>query len=169
MPTSPPPHPNEALLTRLFTALGKKDHAAMASCYHVDAVFRDIAFSLQGREKIHEMWRLICHGDIRVTFVVVEADDHKGRVKLIDSYTFHSLEDPSGPGNPVVNAIESRFEFEGGEILRQDDYCDAKDWARQALGGGIKSFLAGRIRLLRIPTAKAKLARFLDEEESQPG
>ncbi|HEV7658680.1 MAG TPA: nuclear transport factor 2 family protein [Allosphingosinicella sp.] len=168
MPTSPPTHPNEALLTRLFTALGRKDHATMASCYHVHAEFRDIAFHRKGRKEIHEMWRMICHGDIEVKFMVVAADDRAGRVKLIDRYTFHPLEDPPGsgppPGSLVVNAIESRFEFEGGKIRRQNDYCDAKDWARQALGGGIKSFLAGRIRFLRSPTATAKLERFLKDE-----
>jgi hypothetical protein len=168
MPTNPPIHPNEALLTRLFTALREKDHATMASCYHVHAKFRDIAFYRRGRKEIHEMWRMICHGDIRLKFVIVEADDHRGRVKLIDSYTFHPLEDPPGsgsrPGRPVVNAIESRFEFEGPKIRRQDDYCDAVDWAGQAIDGKLAAFLAGRIRLLRSRKAKAKLRAFLHDE-----
>jgi hypothetical protein len=154
-------HANRALLNKLFTALGKHDHATMASCYHPDAHFRDIAFDLHGRERIHDMWRMICSGDIEVKFKVVEADARAGLVKLIDTYTFGASKNPPRKGRRVVNAVESRFRFEGGEILRQDDDCDAKEWARMALGEGIAGFLAGRIRLLRSRKAKAKVAAFL--------
>lgn len=155
-------HANAALLHKLFTALQKLDHATMASCYHPRARFRDIAFDLHGREPIHDMWRMICSGDIKVKFEVVEADDLGGRAKLIDTYTFGASKDPPKPGRPVRNAIESRFQFEDGLILRQDDDCDAKGWARQALGDGIVGLLAGRIRLLRSRKAKAKLAAFVE-------
>ena len=42
-------HANEILLRRLFDALDRHDHAAMAACYQPDATFRDIAFDLRGR------------------------------------------------------------------------------------------------------------------------
>ena len=58
-------HDNAALLDRLFTALDKHDHVTMASCYREHAHFRDIAFDLVGRTRIHSMWHMICSGDIR--------------------------------------------------------------------------------------------------------
>lgn len=154
-------HANAALLDKLFTALDRHDHETMASCYHPDAAFRDIAFDRRGRGEIHDMWRMICHNDIRVKFEIVDADDIAGRVRLIDVYTFGASKNPPDPGHRVVNAIESRFRFEGGLIRRHDDRCDAKDWARQALGEGIAGFLAGRIRLLRSRKAREKLDAFL--------
>lgn len=166
-------HPNAALLTRLFTALNRQDHEAMAACYHPEAHFRDIAFNLHGVEKIHDMWRMICDTDIRVEFKVLEADDSKGRVRLVDRYTFGAVKGQPGSGNPVVNRIDSHFEFEGGTIRHHHDYCDAKEWARQALDAKtrkdrIKQYLAGRIRLLRSLTARKKLRHFL-REEGRPG
>ena len=56
----------------------------MASCYHSAASFRDIAFNLRGKEKIHDRWRMICHGDIRASFEVLDANDDDGHVKLVD-------------------------------------------------------------------------------------
>jgi hypothetical protein len=150
-------HANAALLNKLFTALGKHDHATMASCYHRHARFRDIAFNLRKRKRIHDMWRMICNGDLEVEVLAVEADDHAGRARLVDRYTFGAPKHP----RPVVNAIESRFVFEDGLILRQDDDCDAKEWARQALGEGIGGFLAGRSRLMRSLVANAKLTKFV--------
>lgn len=153
-------HPNFALLNKLFTALGDHDHETMASCYHPQARFRDIAFDLEGREQIHGMWRMICSGDIRVQFEILEADDRSGRVRLVDTYSFDAKERP--PGRPVRNEILSRFEFEDGRIISQDDRSDAKEWARQAVGG-LRGFLAGRLRFLRSRKARAKLDRFLAE------
>jgi len=148
---------NCALLNRLFAALAEKNAGAMESCYHPDAHFRDIAFDLRGREKIGDMWRMICAGDIEAKFEIVEVDDRAGRVALIDRYTFHS----GKSANPVVNLIDSRFEFDSGLIRSQHDHCDPREWARQALGGGILGFLAGRLRLVRSLAARRKLRTFL--------
>jgi hypothetical protein len=163
-------HANRILLSRLFTALGEHDHATMASCYHVDAHFRDIAFDLEGRMQIHSMWHMICSGDIEVDFEIVEADKLGGHARLVDTYTFGASQKPPKPGRRVRNAIESRFQFEDGLILRHDDDCDPKAWARSALGRGIAGFLAGRIRFLRSRKARALLAAFVDShpEYSQP-
>jgi hypothetical protein len=154
-------HPNHVLLSRLHDALGSHDAATMAACYHPEARFRDIAFDLHGRQAIHDMWRMICSGDIAVEFEVVEADDRSGRVRLVDVYTFGASRDPPRAGRRVRNEIESRFEFEDGRIRRHRDVCDAREWARQALGRGPVGILAGRIRLLRSRKARAKLAAFI--------
>ena len=156
-----------ALLEKLFAALAEHDHEAMASCYHPQARFRDIAFDLRGRQRIHDMWRMICAGDIKVVdFEVIEADGDDGRARIVEEYSFHRRK----PGDKarVRNAILSRFRFEGGKIRRQDDDCDPKEWARQALGTGMAGFLAGRIRLLRAFVARRKLARFVDRSPASP-
>lgn len=155
-------HANAALLDKLFTALGKHDHPTMASCYHPDAYFRDIAFDLQGRKSIHSMWHMICDGDIRVEFEILDADDFAGHVSLVDNYTFGASKKPPRPGRHVRNAIESRFLFEDGWIKSHEDDCDPKKWARSALGPGIAGFLAGRLRFLRSRKAGALLAAFVE-------
>jgi hypothetical protein len=142
-------HANAVLLNQLFTALHARDPSAMASCYHPEARFRDIAFDLKGR-RIEDMWRMICSDDITVEIRHIEADDHAGRASTIDRYSFGK--------RPVVNPIESRFLFRDGRIVRQDDACDARSWARQALGGGLVGALAGRFRFLRSTLARFQLA-----------
>ena len=132
----------------------------MAACYHSKSTFRDIAFRLGGTKEIHSMWHMICEGDIRATFEVVHANDHDGRVRLIDTYTFGARKDPPNPGRPVRNVVDSHFVFQDGLIIRHRDFCDAREWARMALGGAI-GFLAGRIGILRIWTARKKLKAFV--------
>ena len=154
-------HANEALVTRLYTALGKRDDVTMASCYHPDARFHDIAFDLPDRRfRIKDMWRMICSRPIKVEIKSVEADDRTGRARIVDKYVFGGSDDPDDPGRPVTNEIESRFEFRDGLILVHQDFCDAKEWARLAVGG-IGGFLGGRFRFLRSLKAKRLLAGFI--------
>ena len=148
-------HPNASLLHRLFTALNDDDHVTMASCYHPEATFHDIAFNLKGRARIHGMWHMICElSDVKATFEVAHADDFEGRVNLVDTYTF------SDTGNAVRNVIDSRFRFQDGLIAQHTDLCDARAWATMALGEGVTGFLAGRIRLMRSLTANWLLWKF---------
>ena len=126
-------HPNHALLDRLFTALDRHDHAAIAACYAPDARFRDIAFDLRGREGIHDMWRMICSSDIRVTFQILHADDYEGSASLVETYTFGASEHPLRPGRRIRNEINSRLTFAGGLIASHDDDCDARVWPEFAV------------------------------------
>jgi len=64
-------HANALLLQRLFSSLDRRDDQTMATCYHPEATFQDIAFDLHGQKEIHDMWRMICSGDIRATFEVL--------------------------------------------------------------------------------------------------
>jgi len=148
-------HPNSQLLDRLFKGLDRHDHCAMASCYRPDAMFRDIAFDLRGSQQIHAMWHMICETDIRATFHVVHADDFAGRVQLCDDYTFSST------GRKVHNVIESHFRFSDRLIVDHRDSCDARVWAKMALGGA-SGFLAGRFRYLRAWKAKRMLQTFIE-------
>jgi hypothetical protein len=149
-------HPHTLLLERLFSALNRKDHRAMAACYHPKATFDDIAFALRGRETIHDMWRMICAGDIKATFSVVHADDRSGQVSLVDDYTF------SETGRHVKNVIDSRFTFQDQLVLTHADSCDPVAWATMAMGG-VTGFVAGRVGPLRRFKARRKLAKFVEE------
>jgi ketosteroid isomerase-like protein len=152
-------HPNRALLNHLFTAEDRHLHVEMAACYHRDASFRDIAFRLDGIQRIHAMWHLISETDIRVTTERVEADDHEGLANIVCNYTFGA--DAAGKkGRPVRNVIQSRFSFKDGKIMQHHDFCDAKAWAKAALGGPL-GFIAGRVGFVRWLTANAKLDAFV--------
>jgi ketosteroid isomerase-like protein len=144
-------HSNSEVITRLFTALQRHDHQAMAACYDDDATFKDIAFEISGRKRIHAMWHMICDGDIRARFDIVEVDDRSAVVKVVDDYTFRAS------GRKVHNVIESRFRLRNGSIVDQQDACDAQEWAGMALGG-VSGFLAGRLEFLR----RAKAGKTLD-------
>jgi SnoaL-like domain len=148
-------HANAVLLQQLFNGLNHHDHHKMAACYHLDATFQDIAFDLRGRKQIHAMWHMICDGDIRATFDVVDADDHSGQVKLVDDYTFSST------GRAVHNIIDSHFRFRSGLIVEHHDHCDPRAWASMALGG-ISGFFAGRLQFLRSRKAKEMLEKFIE-------
>jgi ketosteroid isomerase-like protein len=157
-------HANAALLDKLFTALVRRDPEAMAACYRADARFRDIAFDLESSKEIADMWRMICGDEVDMKVLereIVEADDRSGRVRIVESYAFGASKDPPRKGVRITNAIVSRFEFEDGRIRGQVDSCDEKLWAGQALGRGIKGFLAGRFRPLRSAVANRKLAKFV--------
>ena len=153
-------HANATLLNRLFAALDRHDHAAMAACYHPAATFRDIAFDLHSSKEIHCMWHMICEGDIRAGFEVSHADDCVGQARLVATYTFGAGRSSRCAGRPVRNIIDSRFRLEGGLIVEHQDTCDAREWARAALGGAA-GFLAGRIRFLRSLKAREKLQAFI--------
>ena len=148
-------HPNAELLQRLFSALDRHDHRAMAACYHPEATFRDIAFDLRGRRRIHSMWHMICEGDIRTSFKIDEVDDRTAFVTVVDDYTFRAK------GRKVHNVIQSRFRFKDGAIVEQQDSCDSRQWASMAIGG-VGGFLAGRIPRLRAAKARRTLDTFIE-------
>jgi hypothetical protein len=149
--TSQPIHPNVVVLDRLFTALSRHDPVTAASCYHPKARFRDIAFGLEGADDIYDMWRLVCSSDAQLELTVEEreADDRAGRARIVDTYRFGASRRERRKGVKVTNRIVSRFQFRDGLIWRQEDECDARAWAAQAMGGGVKSALAGRFRFVR--------------------
>ena len=155
-------HPNAELLQRLFSALDRHDHWAMAACYHPEATFRDIAFDLRGRRQIHSMWHMICEGDIRVKFKVAHADDHEGRLRLVDTYTFGAIRLAAKRGRLVRNVVTCQLRFRDGLIIEHRNTCDARAWAKAALGGPI-GFFAGRMRFLRSWKARRNLRDFVEK------
>ena len=51
---------NRETLTRFYTAFANLDHETMKGCYHESATFRDEVFTLNGRDEIAGMWRMLC-------------------------------------------------------------------------------------------------------------
>lgn len=157
---------NEALIHRLFSHLSDQDPKAMEDCYHPDATFKDIAFTLEGRGQIRAMWDMICikgtpdkprKSDIEAKVMEASANEDSGRALVIDSYTFGG-DGGDDKGRRVVNKIESKFEFRDGLIFRQIDVCDRKEWARKAYGG-ITGFLLGHLGFVVRLMAMRKLKK----------
>jgi hypothetical protein len=155
-------HANAALLEKLYRGLDGKDHEAMASCYHPDATFRDIAFKLRGKKEIHAMWHMIEGTDLRATFEVLHADESNGAVDLVDVYTF------SDTGKKVRNVIRSDFRFRDGLIVEHEDTCSPLKWGVQALGvvPGVLMSLAPPARRFM---ARRKLDAFIADHRQAYG
>lgn len=142
----PAMHPHEELLHRFYQAFQRRDHAAMAACYHPEATFEDAAFQLQGAD-IGKMWRMLCERgkDLRLAYNDIQADDHAGRATWDARYTF------SQTGRVVHNHIQARFTFQDGLILTHHDEFSFWRWSRQALGPvgwllGWSGFLQNKVR-----------------------
>ena len=129
----------------LYTAFARLDGEAMQKCYAKDASFQDEVFTLQGREQVGGMWRMLC-----------DATREKGRdVWRLESsritqnsahweahYRF------SATGRMVHNIIDANFEFApDGLIRRHRDRFDFYRWSRQALG--LPGMLLGWTPMLR--------------------
>ncbi len=151
-------HANARLLERFFAAVQRRDHEAIAACYHEDATFEDIAFVLNGRRSIHAMWHMIAGSDMRVAYTVEGAAEREGNARWTAEYTFR--DSPDALGRPVRNEICSTFSFRNGLIARQVDRCDALRWGVQALGP-VRGVLSWLLPAIRRRTARGKLDAFI--------
>jgi ketosteroid isomerase-like protein len=122
--------PNEALITRFYTALQQKDFAAMGECYHPEATFKDEAFDLKTVGEVRKMWEMLCTRgkDMRVEFRDVNANDDQGSAHWDAYYTF------SKTGRKVHNSIDASFRFKEGLIIEHRDRFDFYRWSKQSLG-----------------------------------
>ena len=152
-------HPNEQLLTKLFQCLNAHDSESMAACYHENATFKDIAFTLANKKQIHAMWDMICsankaevRSDIRVVVQELAANDSSGRAVLVEDYTYRDN------GHRVHNKIMSTFEFRDGLIFKHDDDCDPVRWASQAFGS-VRGLIPGHVESVRRSAAMKKLKK----------
>lgn len=145
---------NSRVIEALFSALSKGEIANVTACYAPDARFEDIAFNLEGRDNIRQMWRLVCSRNVKFQLKSVEADGSQCQAKWIADYIF------SDTGRRVVNPIRSTFLFRDGRIVDQLDQCSALAWAKQAYGFP-KSLVAGLVTPLRRRAARKKLDAFI--------
>jgi ketosteroid isomerase-like protein len=149
-------HPNARLIETLYASLRDGQPKAAAACYAADARFEDIAFQLEGRGSVFQMWRFVCSRKVKVSFDSVVADDRKGHGHWVASYTI------SDSGRKVVNETTSRFGFRDGLIAEHVDTCDPMAWATQAYPFP-KNLAAGLIAPLRRSKARELLERFIRE------
>ena len=157
-----PAHANADRLNRFYRAFAALDAAAMAECYAADASFQDEVFTLQGRDEIAAMWRMLCTATRAkgldawtLQFSDIAADDSDGRAHWEARYRF------SATGRLVHNRIDARFVFRDGLIASHRDRFDFWAWSRQALGPA--GWLLGWTPMLRRKVqvqAAAKLAAF---------
>jgi uncharacterized protein len=152
-------HPNARLIETLYASLRDDRPDAAAACYAEDARFEDIAFRLDSREGILQMWRLVCSKKVRVTFDSVVADDREGGANWVAKYTM------SESGRPVTNPSTAHFAFRDGFIVSHVDRCDAMAWATQAYPFP-KNLAAGLVGPLRRHIARQKLKEFISERRS---
>jgi ketosteroid isomerase-like protein len=157
--------PNEALIRRFYTAFQARDAAAMAACYHPEAVFSDPAFGELKGEQVGEMWAMLTRRakDLAITFANVSADGDRGEADWEARYTFTQT------GRAVHNRIHASFRFRDGLIVRHDDRFPFWRWARQALGPaglllGWTPLLQSRVRA----TARARLDAYRQKVASSP-
>jgi ketosteroid isomerase-like protein len=122
--------PNEALITRFYTALQQKDYQTMGACYHPEATFRDEAFDLKTVEEVRGMWKMLClrGKDMRMEFRDVTASGDEVTAHWDAWYSF------SKTGRKVHNSIDATFTFKDGLILHHRDRFPFYRWSRQALG-----------------------------------
>jgi len=129
------------LISDFYTAFQRRDHQAMAACYHPEARFCDPVFELQGQE-IAAMWQMLCERaqDFSLTFSV---DDSNGKIvaRWQAKYLF------SQTGRAVVNNVTGNFTFKDGLIYTHDDDFSFWRWSAQALGA--PGLLLGWTPLLR--------------------
>jgi ketosteroid isomerase-like protein len=150
-------HPHAELITKFYSALQRRDAAAMAACYHPEIHFSDPVFpDLHGPDAAR-MWDMLCARgkDLRVEFAGVQADDRTGAAAWDAWYTF------SATGRPVHNRIRAEFRFRDGAIIRHIDHFSFWRWARQALGpmGGLLGW-SGLVKHRVRAQAGAALAAF---------
>jgi len=163
-------HSNALLIERLFVAIDRHDGAAVAACYRDDSVvFHDIAFHIESKPRLADMWRMVCEGEsgLKVSIKSIVADDHSGEARIVDTYCFGKDTAKGRKGRPVVNEIRSLFQFRDGLIQEHIDECDQRAWGEQAIGGTF-GWLAGRVRFLRSFAANRKLDRFLRKHPLPP-
>ncbi|HET7024944.1 MAG TPA: nuclear transport factor 2 family protein [Gemmatimonadales bacterium] len=118
------------IVAEFYTAFARRDHAAMARCYTVDATFSDPVFTdLRGNE-VRTMWRMLCERgqDLRIVFRDIHAQEDGATARWEAWYTF------TGTGRSVHNVIDAEFTFRNGLIVHHTDRFDLYRWARQALG-----------------------------------
>ena len=152
-------HPNARLIETLYSSLRDNKPEMAAACYAADAHFEDIAFRLNGRESILQMWRLVCSQKVGVTFDSVVADDQKGGAHWVAKYMMSKTK------RRVTNPTTASFDFREGLIVNHVDRCNAMAWATQAFPFPLNLAL-GSIEPLRRHMADKKLQQFIQHSRS---
>ena len=138
---------NEQVIHDLYEAFARKDHAAMAACYHDTTTFGDPVFPHLDAAQTRAMWKMFCLGgsDLRVTHSDVAASGDGGSARWEAHYTFAPTK------RSVHNKITSSFRFKDGLIVEHRDSFDLYSWTKMALGplgifAGWTPMIRGQVR-----------------------
>ena len=124
-------NPNEALITKFYTAFANADVKTMSECYHPKIHFIDPAFGLLKEDQVSKMWEMLIlksKGNIKIEFSAVKADDFTGSAIWKATYNF------SKTNRKVINTIAAEFAFQDGLIIKHTDNFDVWKWSKQAFG-----------------------------------
>jgi hypothetical protein len=123
------------VIERFYAAFAALDAEAMQACYTSDAHFEDPVFTLEGREQIGSMWRMLCEAvrakgrdAWRLEASGISADASSGRAHWEPRYRF------TATGRMVHNVVDAQFTFRDGRFATHIDRFDFWRWSRQALG-----------------------------------
>jgi hypothetical protein len=122
---------NENVLHQFYTAFANADAKKMSEYYAPSVRFHDPAFGLLQDRDVPKMWKMLLansKGKLKIEYSDVKADEYKGSVSWIATYTF------SKTNRKVINKIYSQFHFKEGLIIKQTDSFDIWKWAKQAFG-----------------------------------
>ncbi len=126
---------------QFYSAFAALDGAAMQACYAHNARFEDPVFSLNGRDEIGAMWRMLCtnasnhRGDWQLTFSDVRAPSQRSYDKHEPILAQWQARYRFGNGRIVHNHISARFHFdEDDQFAHHQDQFGLWQWSRQALG-----------------------------------
>jgi hypothetical protein len=122
-------HPHAQVIDHLYRSLATHNPAAMAECYHQDAIFEDIAFRLRGKEDILGMWKFVTNPkpQLNATFGIIRADEDSVHAWLIDDYIFIDT------NRRVLNVIISFFRFRDRLIIEHRDRASPLKVTRHGL------------------------------------
>ena len=173
--------PNETTLVKLYASINAKDLEGIFACYHDDATnqgasnagknasthFHDIAFHLNGKSHICDMWRMICSknkrgtkSDLHVEVTRLSIAGETGTAEVVFTYHMRNENRKKSPiGRRVRNPTRSAFTFQEGRIVRQIDTANAALWGSKAFGG-LPGFIVGHVGLIRRWLAMRKLRKF---------
>jgi ketosteroid isomerase-like protein len=124
-------NPNEALITKFYTAFQQRDYKTMQTCYADKATFNDPVFTNLNGAQVKAMWEMLCRrsaDDFKLDFKNIKSDGSTAAAQWTAGYTF------TATGRKVVNRIRAKFVIENGLIIKHTDHFNFYTWARQAFG-----------------------------------
>lgn len=157
---------HEAVIDRLYAALGSGDGEAMAACYTPDATFEDPAFGRLQNGRGQAMWRMLTArgGDLKITVVQrhAAATDGTATAHWLADYTF------TDTGRKVHNDVQASFVFRDGLIAEHRDRFDLRSWGAQALGAvaGMLGYTPILAVMVRRKTNAALTAHLTEERRT---
>ncbi|MBM3414849.1 MAG: nuclear transport factor 2 family protein [Bacteroidetes bacterium] len=157
-------HPNEAVITRFYSAFQQRDAATMNACYSDDIIFSDPAFGLLKGDEVKAMWEMLCKNakDFSLTFSNIQLPDEEyATCNWTATYTF------SKTGRKVVNNIKAFMKLKDGQIIEHSDAFKLSKWAAQALGwkGALFGWMGWFQRKVQ-KMARKNLEKFMQNKEA---